>query len=127
MTRTTEPGKGLNIALWILQILLAVAFFMAGGAKLSGAPAMVQVFDKIGLGQWFRYLTGIVEVGSALLLLIPGFAGLGALLLVCTMVGAVISHLTILGGSPAAPLGLLLLSAVVAWFRRGQIARLLGR
>lgn len=47
---------------WILQGVVAVAFFAAGAAKLAGAAFMVQLFDQIGLGQWFRYVTGLVEV-----------------------------------------------------------------
>jgi putative oxidoreductase len=56
---------------WVLQILAAAMFLFAGGSKLAGQQAMVDTFGQIGLGQWFRYLTGIIEVGSAVLLLVP--------------------------------------------------------
>jgi uncharacterized membrane protein YphA (DoxX/SURF4 family) len=69
-----------------LQILGAAVFFMAGLAKLSGDDHMVQVFDAIGIGQWFRYVTGAIEVSSSIMLLIPALSGVGALLLVATMV-----------------------------------------
>ncbi len=50
-------------AIWTLQILVAAAFLFAGGAKLAGtSPEMIQLFDKLGAGQWFRYLTGGLEV-----------------------------------------------------------------
>src|SRR2546426_5323161 len=53
----TRPTKGFNIVLWILQILAAATFFLAGGSKLGGVAPMVEMFDKIGLGQVFtRYL-----------------------------------------------------------------------
>jgi putative oxidoreductase len=45
----------------------------------------------------------------------------GALALVATMIGAVSTHLFIVGGSPAVPGILLLGSAGVAWARRHQI------
>ena len=45
------------------------------------------MFETIGVGQWFRYVTGAIEFASAVLLLTPRFAGVGALLLVPTMVG----------------------------------------
>ena len=32
------------IVLWIVQVLLAAMFLMAGGSKLAGAPAMVALF-----------------------------------------------------------------------------------
>jgi hypothetical protein len=37
--------------------------------KLSGQDMMVQEFDVIGLGQWLRYLTGILELAGAITLL----------------------------------------------------------
>ena len=115
--RQKSPGKAKNIALWMLQVLVAFAFLGAGFGKLSGQPMMVEMFDKLGLGQWFRYLTGAIEVGSAILLLVPQLTFVGAGLLVCTMTGAVAAHLLKLGGSPVPPLVLLALSAVIAWGR----------
>jgi uncharacterized membrane protein YphA (DoxX/SURF4 family) len=79
---------------------------------------MVATFQKIGVGQWFRYLTGFLEVVGAIGLVIPRFAFYGAALLVIVMIGAVITHLTILGGSPAAPIGLLVITGTIAYVRR---------
>jgi uncharacterized membrane protein YphA (DoxX/SURF4 family) len=121
-----STSRAANIILWVLQIALALMFLMAGVPKLLGNPQMVETFDKIGLGQWFRYLTGGLEILSAVLLLIPRTSGLGALLLVGVMVGAVLTHLFIVGGSPMFPLILLVAAAVVAWGRRGQTFSLLG-
>lgn len=114
-------GRIGRIALWAGQIALAGMFLLAGGSKLLGAPAMVGLFDAIGIGQWFRYLTGAIEVGSAIALLVPSFAVFGALALVATMIGAVATHLFIVGGSPAMPAVLLLGSAGVVWARRRQL------
>ena len=116
-----RSGRAGLIALWIVQIVLAGMFLLAGGSKLLGAPAMVGLFDAIGIGQWFRYLTGLIEVGSALALLVPSIAVFGALALVATMVGAIVTHLLIVGGSPAVPAILLLGSAAVVWTRRHQV------
>jgi hypothetical protein len=111
------PGKTKSIVLWILQVLVALAFLGAGFGKLSGQPMMIEMFDKLGLGQWFRYLTGIIELGSAIMLFVPRITFIGAALLVCTMTGAVAAHLFKLGGSPIPPLVLLTLSGVIAWGR----------
>jgi putative oxidoreductase len=119
-------NKGKNIGLWVVQILLAAGFVLAGWPKLAGAPAMVQMFDQIGAGQWFRYVTGTIEVGSAILLLIPGMAGIAAILLTCTMVGAILTHLTILHSPPTGPVILLVLAVIVLWGRWSQVARRLG-
>ena len=120
-TLPIRSGRTGLIALWVVQIALAGMFLLAGGSKLLGAPAMVGLFDAIGIGQWFRYLTGLIEVGSALALLVPSFAVFGALVLVATMVGAIAVHLFIVGSSPALPAILLLGSAGVTWARRHQL------
>src|SRR5208282_281724 len=99
-THNTRPSKAINIALWILQVLTAAAFLMAGFAKLSGQPMMVDTFEKIGAGQWFRYVTGGIEVVSAVLLLVPRATPVGAFLLTCTMTGAVSTPLFIIYGRP---------------------------
>jgi putative oxidoreductase len=95
-----STAKTMNIALWVLQIGAAGMFLVVGFFKLSGDPRMVGLFDAIGVGQWFRYVTGSLEVLGAILLLIPRLSGLGALLLVGVMLGAVATHLFIVGGSP---------------------------
>jgi hypothetical protein len=76
MTTTVEAqgqqvdvSQPMNMVLWTIQIGVAGMFFMAGGSKLSGSEQMVQLFQAIGLGQWFRYVTGFMEVGGAVLLL----------------------------------------------------------
>lgn len=105
----------MKYATLIIQVLVSLAFVLAGGAKLIGADMMVQTFETIGWGQWFRYVTGIIELGAGVMLWLKGLQFIGAGLLVCTMIGAVVAHLTVLGPSalPAAVLGVL--SAFLAW------------
>jgi putative oxidoreductase len=123
---TATPGKALNIALWTLQGLLALAFVAAGSGKLLGSADMIALFDAIGIGQWFRYVTGSLEVLGALLLIIPGRTALGAVLLACVMTGAVVAHLAVLHTAATAPLVLFALTAIVGWGRRSQLAGLFG-
>lgn len=111
-----------NVTLWILQILTAAMFLFTGGLKLAGSAEVVAVFDTIGLGQWFRYVTGGVEVTGAILLLIPKVSAIGAALLAATMVGAIPTHLFVIGGSPAAAVVLLLITSTIAWKRRGALS-----
>jgi len=109
------------IALWAVQVALAGMFLLAGSSKLFGAAPMVALFNAIGIGQWFRYMTGFIEVSSAIALLVPSVAVFGALALVPTMIGAITAHLFIVGGSPVVPAILLLGSASVLWVRRHQL------
>jgi putative oxidoreductase len=109
-----------RVVLWVGQFVLAAAFLMAGGSKFAGAPAMVEMFNAIGIGQWFRYVTATIEVGSAIALLVPALAPYGAVALVATMTGAVFTHLAIVGGSPLPALVLGAAAAAIAWARRDQ-------
>ena len=117
-TLPAASGKGRIITLWTLSGLAALAFISAGGSKLAGAPVMVEMFDKVGLGQWFRYLTGLLEVAGAIGLLVPRYAFNAARLLAIVMVGAVIAHLSVLGGSFAPALVLLVLAGIIAYLRK---------
>lgn len=110
-----------------LRALLTLAFVSAGGAKLAGVDMMVEIYETIGFGQWFRYLTGIVEIIGAVLLWIPNRQIVGSALLGSTMVGAVMAHWLILGPSAVPAIVLGLISALVLYIYRSQISAYLGR
>src|SRR3984893_3981280 len=119
MTTDVLPStRAKTIVLWTLQALAAAMFLMAGTLKLAGAPPMVQLFAAVGIGQWFRYVTGTIEVVGAVSLLVPPLAVFAALALAATMIGAVFTHLFIVGGNPAIPLVLLIVTVTIAWMRR---------
>ena len=126
-TPAIPRGRVALVALWLTQMALAGMFLFAGGLKLTGAPELVGLFDAIGVGQWFRYMTGSIEVVSAVALLVPAWAAFGALLLIPTMVGAVFTHLFIVGGSAVPATVLLTGSLAIAWARRDQLASVLSR
>lgn len=103
---------------WILAVLLAFVFLTVGGIKLMGKPIAVQEFAQVGLGQWFRYFTGTLEVIGAVCVLIPKVSRWGALLLILVMIGALVAHFTVLHTSPLAAVIMLVLAALTAWVRR---------
>ena len=121
MTTSNElaaaSGKGRLIILWTFSVLTALTFIVAGGSKLAGVLAMVTMFDKVGVGQWFRYFTGVVELTAGIGLLISRYAFYAALALVVVMIGATIAQLTVLASSPAAPLTLLVFNGIIAYLR----------
>ena len=122
-----RPGRVGRIALWTVQVVLAAMFFGSGLSKVTGSPAMVAMFETIGVGQWFRYLTGLIEVISAIALLVPSLAVFGAVALVPTMIGAIATHLFIIGGAPTGAVVLLIGSLIVTWARREQLLAALSR
>jgi putative oxidoreductase len=115
-----------TIASWVVAVLLALAFLGAGFTKLSSQPMMVTEFTAFGLPMWFMYVTGVIEVVSAVLVLIPRLSGIGAALLVCVMVGALVAHIS--HGQAAmigVPVVLLVLAIVLGtlrgWSRPGTL------
>lgn len=87
------------IITWILQLLLGVAFIMAGFGKLAGSKTHRDAFTHWKLPQWFRLLTGVIEVVAGGLLLIgffqKDFAFYGALLIVVIGAGGVLTHVRV--------------------------------
>ena len=121
---------GVNITLWVLRILLALQFAMAGLAKVGGDPAMVEMFTTIGIGQWFRYAVGALELSGAIGVLVPRISGLAALGLVCLMAGATLTNLFVLNASLLLTICLLVVSTLVAWgqwYQTGSLVVGLGR
>lgn len=73
-------------------ILLQTLYF-----KFTGHPESVVLFSKLGVEPWGRITTGAIELITGILLLIPATASIGALLGIGLMVGAIASHLTVIG------------------------------
>jgi hypothetical protein len=120
-SKSAGPSKSAGVAKWALQILLALAFTAAAAAKLAGAPMMVQTFDQIGFGQWFRIVTALVELLGAVALLTP-FAAFGGFWLAATMVFATLAHIIFLHTNPAPAIVLIVLDLLVVWLCRDQLA-----
>jgi putative oxidoreductase len=116
VTTRSERSRPATIALWVVQVLLAL--FLIGATsvpKFSGQHETVHQFAKIGWGQWLRYFTACCEVAGGIGLLIPRISGLAAIGLVGLMAGAVTFQLTVLGASGAIlPAILLIAFAVIA-------------
>jgi uncharacterized membrane protein len=122
---TASRAGIVNIVLWVVQIALAAYIVYSGYTLFSGSN--IPKFEEIGVGQWLRFVTGVLEIAGGIGLLIPMLCGLAALGLTLVMIGAVITELFLVAnGGPILPLILLVLFAVVAFFRRDTIVRLLA-
>lgn len=113
----TSPGP--------VTTILALLFLFAGGAKLIGNSAMVDEFARIGIGQWFRYFTGVLEVGGAVGILIPAARFWGSLSIAGVMAGATIVNLAILHqpGTAGLTFALLAIALSLAWQWRTFLLR----
>jgi hypothetical protein len=96
-----EEGMSLTraqwIASWVLQIAAAAILFQTLFFKFTGAEESVYIFSTLGAEPWGRIGSGIIELVTVVLLLIPATASIGALLAVGVACGAILSHLTRLG------------------------------
>lgn len=117
--------KGLRIALWVVQVLLALAFTATALLKLT------QPYDVLAASQaWVKHfppeavkLIGVVELLGALGLVLPSATRIAPVLtpiaaigLVLTMIGAGVTHVRI-GEPPILNVILGALAAFVAWGR----------
>jgi putative oxidoreductase len=99
---------------WFPRIALAGVFLMIGESKFDPTSFYVRIFQQIGFGDWFRYLTGALQIGGAILVLIPRTFLIGIAVLACTMVGAVLAWILFLGDASAAPIPGILLVIILA-------------
>jgi len=103
---------------WLPRLAVVFAFVVIGATKFGNDRGeWYRIFELIGLGQWFRYFTGAVQVSGALMMLTPWTRTVGAFLLACTMIGAIIVDIFVAHavGFAFAPLVLLCIIAAT-WF-----------
>jgi len=123
------PSRNANIALWVVQVLVAAVFLMAGSTKFM-MPVDQMTKGTVFTGGFMHFI-GACELLGALGLLLPGITrrhrGLtpvAALGLMIIVIGATVVTLT--GPMPPAtavlPAVVAVLCAVIAWGRRGDLA-----
>jgi hypothetical protein len=114
---------------WACQIVAALILLQTLYFKFTAAPESVYIFSTLGLEPWGRIGSGVVELIASILLLIPATAGIGAVIALGVIAGAIMSHLTKLGIVVQGDGGLLfglaitvfVCAAAVAWIRRDSI------
>ena len=123
---TLSPPRSANIAVWILRVVVAALFLFAASMKLTGQPMMVQEFDMVGLGQWFRYFTGVLEVVGAVATLVPAVSALGAVLLLLVDAGAFVAQVGVLHMDWIHPIVIGAVIAALIYLQRDALKARLG-
>lgn len=85
------------ILIWIVRLISAIILLQTLYFKFSGAEESVYIFSTLGMEPFGRIGSGIVELIAAILILIPRTTLLGALMGTGVMLGAIFSHLFVLG------------------------------
>jgi putative oxidoreductase len=116
----------MTIITWILRLAIAAAFIAAAFFKLSGQQMMVDEFNVIGMGDWFRIFTGVVELVGAALVLYPATTAWGCLLLLMTMAGAFVAQMGPLHGDVVHVLVFAAVIAALLYLTRGLVTNRSG-
>lgn len=125
----TQPMKSSIIFIWLCRILAAAIMLQTLFFKFSASEESVYIFTQVGIEPWGRIATGIAELIAACLILYPKTSVFGALMAIGIMMGAVMSHLFILGivvkndGGQLFIYALLVIAAAsyVLWSHRSQL------
>jgi uncharacterized membrane protein YphA (DoxX/SURF4 family) len=123
----------MNILLWVLQVLLALAFFAHGCLFLFPPAAMVDQMNA-SLPRWFQLFVGVAEVLASVGLTLPGVARIQPWLVPCAAAGimmvmicATVFHLVRGEVSSAITTAVLLALATFVAYMRWRVAPIRSR
>jgi len=113
---------------WVPALLLILIFAPQGYAKFSDTSGWGKAFRAWGYPTWFRVTIGVIELSAVVLLLWGRTAAIGAMLIICVMLGAWGTHLAFDNGrhmtSEVVPL---VLAAIVLIVRRHELRQLVSK
>ncbi len=102
-----------NIIILVIRIVAAVILLQTLYFKFTAQPESVELFSKLGVEPWGRIGTGVIELITGILLLLPSTVFIGAFLGVGLMLGAILSHLLVIGIESKGDGGQLFMLAVI--------------
>lgn len=105
--------KTIAIISWVLRIIAAGILLQTLYFKFTAHPESVALFTKLGVEPWGRIATGVLELITGILLLLPSIAFLGGFLAMGLMLGAIASHLLVIGIESQGDGGQLFILAVI--------------
>lgn len=86
-----------NIISWVLRLTVAVILIQTLYFKFTAHPDSVHIFSALGLEPWGRIGLGIIELITAILILLPQTKIIGMATSLGIILGAVFSHIFVLG------------------------------
>ena len=85
------------ILIWALRLVAAYIMLQTLYFKFTGHEQSVRLFTELGMEPWGRIGTGVIELVASILILYPKTTGIGAVLGIGMMAGAIFFHVTKLG------------------------------
>lgn len=86
-----------HLKTWLPRIAVALLFSLVGISKFGRQSRWIGTFAQIGLGEWFRYATGGLQLAGAIAVLVPRVFLWGIMVLASTMLGAMLAWIFVLG------------------------------
>ncbi len=86
-----------NVISWILRLVVAVILLQTLYYKFTAHPDSVHIFSALGVEPYGRIGLGIIELITAVLVLMPRTQLYGMVLSLGIILGAIFSHLLVLG------------------------------
>lgn len=86
-----------SIISWILRLTVAIILLQTLYFKFTAHPDSVHIFSALGVEPWGRIGLGIIELITAILILVPKTKIIGMVNSLGIIVGAVASHILVLG------------------------------
>lgn len=86
-----------SLFIWIIKLAAVIILLQTLYFKFTAAPESVYIFSTLGIEPFGRIGSGIVELIASILILIPRTTLFGAVLGFATMLGAIFSHIFVLG------------------------------
>jgi hypothetical protein len=105
----------------VIQLIVAVILLQTLVFKFTAAAESVYIFSTLGVEPWGRIGSGLVELVAAILLLVPATVTVGAAVAGVVIVGAIVSHLTVLGIEVQGDGGLLFFLALTVFVASAAI------
>lgn len=100
---------------WLLRLVAAAILLQTLYFKFSAHPESVELFTKLGVEPWGRIGTGVIELITGILLIIPATGFIGAFLGLGLMSGAILSHLAVIGIESKGDGGQLFMLAIIVF------------
>ncbi|MCU0429158.1 MAG: DoxX family protein [Cytophagaceae bacterium] len=124
-----------NTFSWVLKLCAAVILLQTLYFKFTAHPDSVLIFSALGVEPWGRVGLGIIELIVAVAILIPKTQLIGMISCLSIMVGAILSHLLVLGIQVASDggglftlaLAVFLASSIFLWMHKKDVLSLVKK
>lgn len=105
-----------NIIYWLLRLTVAIILLQTLYFKFTGHPDSVHIFKELGVEPWGRIGLGVIELITAVLILLQKTKIMGMLMSLGIITGAILSHFIVLGINVSNDGGSLFILALVIFF-----------